>query len=99
MFSIWSSSIYNFIFVLIFLNLLSFKSLPSSHLPKKKKNNNNFKLAVQFINHVGIFCKRDYGIDQNNDKFKNIRTKMKSQKLEDQIENMAKYSDQKCIFA
>ena len=53
---------------------------------------------MQFINHVGIFCKRDYGIDQNKDKFKNIRTKMKSQKLEDQIENMAKYSDQKCIF-
>ena len=37
-----------------------------------------------------LFCKRDNNIDQNDNKFKNTRNKIKTVKPEGQIENSAR---------
>ena len=72
-FSIWCSSFYNFhyspsIFNLSLILVIDIVSL---------MENTIFKLVIQSINYVVVFCKWDDDNDQNDNKFKNIWTKMK----------------------
>ena len=83
LFSIWYSSFHNFHFS-PYLNFLLFWSLPLSHLQKTL----DIKTLI-IISHVGVFHKWDDDMYQNDNKFKNLRIKMKTVKFKNQIENVA----------